>query len=139
MRRAFADLERTYDELRREVAATEVACDLRGLCCDFARSGQLLFATELEVEYARAHGGESPPDAPPDACPWFQRGRCELRDGRPLGCRVYFCDPAYAEKMTEIAERHHRRVVRIHEEHGLEYRYTRFVRTVREVSRCRGS
>ena len=52
-------------------------------------------------------------DAPPPArplddgatCPWQDgAGRCTARGARPLGCRVYFCDPSYegqAEPLTE--------------------------------------
>jgi Fe-S-cluster containining protein len=139
MNAAFAELEQVYDALQREVAAAGVACDLRGHCCDFARSGHVLFATDVEVAYARAHGGDPVPDAAAGQCPWFRGGRCHLRAGRPLGCRVYFCDPRYADKMNEIAERHHRRVVEIHRTHGLSYRYSMFVHTIREEVPCTGS
>jgi hypothetical protein len=33
--------------------------------------------------------------------------------------------------MQEIAERSHRRIVEIHERHGLSYRYERFVEALR--------
>lgn len=129
------ELKALYDALDVEVRATAVRCDLRGLCCDFAKAGHVLFATDVEVEYARAHGGAKPQDAAPDACPYFQGGQCRLRDGRPLGCRVYFCDPGYAAAMQELAERYHRKIVQLHEAHGVPYRYDRFVRTIREEGR----
>ena len=31
-------------------------------------------------------------------CPWQDsRGHCTAREARPLGCRVYYCDPAFEE------------------------------------------
>lgn len=127
-----AELEALYAELDAEVRSTAVRCDLRGVCCDFEKAGHVLYATDVEVEFARRNGGAHPPEAAPTACPFFQRARCTLRDGRPLGCRVYFCDPAYADAMHELAERYHRRVVQLHEAHGVAYRYAPFVRTIRE-------
>lgn len=131
---ALAELEQVYQDLAREVDAAAVRCDLSGVCCDFERSGHVLFATELEVEYARRHGASVVPEAPAVACPFFVDRRCELRNGRPLGCRVYFCDPNYAEKMHELAERHHRRVAEIHERHRIGYRYDRFIDRIRRPS-----
>ena len=131
---AFDELAALYGELAEELGATSVRCDLRGLCCDFDRSDHVLFSTDLEVRYARARGGTPVPEAAPGACPWFVGGTCRLRDGRPLSCRVYFCDPDFADEMSGIAERYHRSVIRIHERHGIPYRYSRFVETVRERS-----
>lgn len=130
-----AELEALYAALDSEVRATAVRCDLRGLCCDFERAGHVLYATDLEVDYARAHGADAVPEAPPKACPYFQGGQCRLRAGRPLGCRVYFCDPRYADAMHALAERYHRAIVALHDTHGIAYRYAPFVRTIREEPR----
>lgn len=129
---ALGELRALYQRLDAAVAAAAVRCDLRGLCCDFSRADHVLFATDLEVEYARANGGAEPPAAPAESCPYFQGGRCELRSGRPLGCRVYFCDPGYAETMSSLAERFHGEVKALHERHGVAYRYDRFIRRIRE-------
>lgn len=121
-----------YRELDAELAESNPRCELSGRCCDFPKAGHELFATDLEVEFARRHAGEVPA-APEKLCPFWRVGRCELRDGRPLGCRVYFCDPEFAAAMPEIAERFHRRIVALHSEFAIPYRYRRFVSSVREV------
>jgi len=58
-----------------------------------------------------------------DFCP-FQKGNlCTAREPRPLGCRVYYCDPAYQETGARISEEYLRRLKRLADEHGAEWRY----------------
>lgn len=131
---ALESLAILYRELDAELALHRPRCELSGRCCDFPTAGHELFATDLEVTFAR-RAAETVPAAPERLCPFWRMGRCELREGRPLGCRVYFCDPGFAAAMPEIAERFHRRIVALHESHGIPYRYRRFVSSVREEPR----
>jgi hypothetical protein len=130
---ALADLESLYRDFETELARHQPRCELSGRCCDFERAGHELFVTDLEVAYARAHATVPPANAPAKLCPYWQAGRCELRSGRPFGCRVYFCNKEFAEAMPELAERFHRRIVELHEKHGVTYRYRRFVVSIREA------
>ena len=58
-----------------------------------------------------------------DFCP-FQKGNlCTAREPRPLGCRVYYCDPAYQETGSRITEEYLRRLKRLADEHGADWRY----------------
>ncbi len=136
LERALAELRALYADLGREIESTGVRCARRGACCDFARADHVLFATALEVAYARRNGGAAPPPAAPGVCAFHVGGSCVLRAGRPLGCRVYFCDPDFAERMHDLAARYHDRVARLHEEHGLPYEYGRFVEMVRRPPRA---
>src|SRR5262249_11683593 len=52
-------------------------------------------------------------DAPPPVrplddgatCPWQDiHGRCTARESRPLGCRIFFCDPTYEQHAPELSE-----------------------------------
>lgn len=131
---AFDALRALYDELDAELAETNPRCEFSGRCCDFDAAGHELFSTDLEVAYARRFGGANPKDAPARLCPFWRAGRCELRKGRPFGCRVYFCDPDFAAAMPEVAERYHRKIVALHTRHGVPYRYRRFVASIRESS-----
>lgn len=128
---ALADLADLYAELEQTIRSAAPVCELSGVCCDFERADHTLFATDLEVEHARRSTADPLPDAPAHTCPYHQGGRCHLRAGRPLGCRVYFCDPSFARRMPEIAEEYHRRLVAIHERHGLTYRYRPFIQSIR--------
>ncbi len=102
-----AALQALYDQVDREVARFGPACQLSGRCCRFAEYGHTLFVSTLEIRYLVA--GAPEPFRPLDrgeTCPWQdQRGRCIAREARPLGCRIYYCDPTYQETAHEISER----------------------------------
>ncbi len=97
-----------YADLDAEVAGHQPACILSGRCCKFAEHGHTLFVSA--PEFALLLADAPAPSRPLDAgltCPWqdFQ-GRCTAREARPLGCRVYFCDPAYEPYSGPITEGH---------------------------------
>jgi hypothetical protein len=101
-----AQLRAVYDQVDREVARLGPVCELSGRCCRFAEYGHTLFVSTLEIRYLIA--GAPDPARPLDrgeTCPWQDRlGRCTARDARPLGCRVFYCDPTYQESAHEISE-----------------------------------
>jgi hypothetical protein len=102
-----AELRTLYDQVDREVARLGPVCQLSGRCCRFAEYGHTLFVSTLEIRYLVA--GAPRPSRPLDQgdhCPWQdQLGRCTARDARPLGCRIFYCDPTYQESAHEISER----------------------------------
>jgi hypothetical protein len=102
-----AELQVLYDQVDREVARLGPVCELSGRCCRFAEYGHTLFVSALEIRYLVA--GAPRPSRPLDRgenCPWQDRlGRCTARDTRPLGCRIFHCDPTYQESAHEISER----------------------------------
>ena len=57
--------------------------------------------------------------SPRDFCPFQQGNLCTAREPRPLGCRVYYCDPAYQETGGRISEEYLRRLKRLADEHGV--------------------
>lgn len=110
-----------------QVAAAGPVCHLSGRCCDFPVSGHVLYASALEVELVRTRH-EPPTPEQPGWCPFYRARRCTLRDLRPLGCRIYFCDPDYErDQMAGISATAHHRLKQIHDDHGLAYRYAPFV------------
>ncbi|MGO9923047.1 MAG: hypothetical protein ACLQIB_51170 [Isosphaeraceae bacterium] len=102
-----AELRALYDRVDRAVARIGPICQLSGRCCRFAEYGHTLFVSTLEIRYLVA--GAPRPSRPLDQgdhCPWQdQLGRCTARDSRPLGCRIFHCDPTYQESAHEISER----------------------------------
>jgi hypothetical protein len=101
-----AELRAVYEKVDREVAQLGPVCQLSGRCCRFAEFGHTLFVSTLEIRYLI--DGAPEPSRPLDrgeTCPWQdRRGRCTARDARPLGCRVFYCDPTYQESSHEISE-----------------------------------
>jgi hypothetical protein len=103
------------DDVRRDVLAVFAAaaaavraagprCDASGRCCRFTEYGHTLFISAFEAEILLE--GAPPYKGPVsrDTCPFQVNGLCTARDVRPLGCRIYFCDPAYLGRMAEITE-----------------------------------
>ena len=56
-------------------------------------------------------------------CPFQFENLCTAREPRPLGCRVYFCDPAYQETGQRISEKYVRQLKDLSNDLGLEWRY----------------
>jgi Fe-S-cluster containining protein len=129
---ASAELAALYARVDAEIAARNPRCELSGRCCDFPRSGHRLYATVPEAAFSLDAAGGSAPEAPSGLCPWWVDGRCANRAGRPLGCRIYFCDPGWTDAMPDVYERYHAELRALHERHGLPYRYAAFVEAVRE-------
>jgi Fe-S-cluster containining protein len=139
--RAFAALRLLYAEVEREIAARAPVCDLKGVCCDFERSDHVLYATRLETDYAvtqaQQRGSALAPSAelPPrerKLCPFWKDGLCTHREGRPLGCRIYFCDPSYDG--APLYERFHAAIQQLCAASGYPYSYGRFVNELPEAA-----
>lgn len=129
---ALAGLRELYRELEAELAALAPRCELSGRCCNFPASGLTLFSTDLELAHLAA---ATPLRAGRDAqlCPWWVEGLCTAREGRPLGCRVYFCDESKADELAALSERYHARLKQLHVASGARYLYAPFVRRVAEL------
>ncbi len=124
-RRFYAELRELYAELDAAVAAQGPVCQISGRCCRFQEYGHTLFLSAAEAAYLISEAPE--PVRPLDesqTCPWQDaRGRCTAREARPLGCRVFFCDPAYQEAAPAISEHFVSRLKRLAERHGLPWNY----------------
>jgi len=96
-----------YRDLDQAVAEQGPVCELSGRCCRFEEYGHTLFVSEAEAAILIADAPA--PVRPLDSgatCPWQDaKGRCVARGARPLGCRVYFCDPQYEGHAPAISER----------------------------------
>ncbi len=125
-------LREFYERVDAHVASHSPRCEMSGRCCDFPRSEHELFCSDMETDYAVAAAGGAVPEAASGQCPWYVDGLCKLRDGRPLGCRLYFCDPDWDEAMTDAYERFHGELRALHERWGVPYSYRRFVEATAE-------
>jgi hypothetical protein len=112
-----------YKDVDREVAAAGPVCVASGRCCRFKEYGHALFLSNLEADVllAQAPSYERPLDA--DFCPYQKEKLCTAREPRPLGCRVYFCDPHYQDTGNRITEKYLRRLKELAREFEVEWRY----------------
>ena len=120
-----APLRALYADLDAAVASRGPVCRLSGRCCRFTEYDHTLFLSVPEAELLLA---DAPPPARPldpgATCPWQDaRGRCTAREARPLGCRVYYCDPAFAPHAPELSEAYIGRLKRLADEHGWPWGY----------------
>jgi len=112
-----------YTEVDRDVAAAGPVCVASGRCCRFKEYGHTLFLSNLEADVLLS--AAPPYEAPVSSefCP-FQKGNlCNAREPRPLGCRIYYCDPSYQETGTALSEKYLHRLKQLAEEQGVAWLY----------------
>jgi Fe-S-cluster containining protein len=128
-------LRGVYAEVDAEVARLAPACAISGRCCRFEEYGHTLFVSA--PEFALLLADAPAPSRPLDegaTCPWQDdRGRCSARESRPLGCRVYFCDPSYQPKAPEVAEAGITRLKRLVDDLDLPWDYAPLHRHLRRA------
>lgn len=112
-----------YAEVDRQVAAAGPVCVASGRCCRFKEYGHVLYLSNLEAEVllASAPSYEQPVGA--DFCPFQQGNLCTAREPRPLGCRIYYCDPNYQETGSCITEDSLRQLKELAEREKLPWLY----------------
>jgi hypothetical protein len=125
-----AALHALYAALDAEVARLGPVCELSGRCCRFAEYGHTLFVSAPEMALLL---DEAPPPTRSldqgESCPWQDAlGRCTARAARPLGCRVYYCDPDYQPHAEALSEAFIDRLKRLVDGEGLPWDYAPFHR-----------
>ncbi len=66
-------------------------------------------------------------------CPFQIDKLCGVHALRPLGCRMYFCDPTSTEWQNDLYERLHAELRRLHDETGVPYRYVEWRQALIEL------
>ena len=112
-----------YAEVDREVAAAGPVCVASGRCCRFKEYGHVLFLSGLEAEVLLDAAPPYPQPVMADFCPFQKDNLCTAREPRPLGCRVYYCDPSYQETGNAITEKYLRRFKELAEQEGVDWHY----------------
>jgi Fe-S-cluster containining protein len=105
------------------VAAAGPRCEASGRCCRFKEYGHTLFLSNLEAEVLLEAAPTYEQPVTGDDCPFQVNNLCTAREPRPLGCRVYFCDPAYQETGNAISEKYLRQLKELAERFGIGWRY----------------
>lgn len=131
-------LQALYQDLDVEINQDGPRCQLSGRCCRFEEYGHTLFLSAPEAAVLLA---DAPPTVRPldegATCPWQDdRGHCQAREARPLGCRVYFCDPEYESRGEDLSENYLLRLKKLTEAEGWPWAYAplhHYLRAAREV------
>lgn len=124
-----AALEAVYAAAAHEIALRGPACWASGRCCNFARTGHLLYVTGLEAAYAADRA--APPPTTNDlaaarargGCPFQAANLCGAHPIKPLGCRLYFCDRSAQAWQHALSERLLADLRALHDRFSIPYRY----------------
>lgn len=128
----LAELDALFEELTSELAGDVHLCRMSGVCCDFLRCDHVLYATALEAWYTVNRSGDPSPADEPRLCPYWKKGMCTAREGRPVGCRTYFCAAERREERDRIYESFHARIASVGNRYGFPYEYAPFVELLAE-------
>ncbi len=112
-----------YKEVDQAVAAAGPVCVASGRCCRFKEYGHVLFLSNLEAEVLLANAPPYDQPVSTDFCPFQKDNLCTAREPRPLGCRVYYCDPSYQETGQRISEEYLQRLKALADEQKVAWRY----------------
>jgi Fe-S-cluster containining protein len=122
-----------YADLQLEIDRRQPLCVMSGRCCRFDEYGHRLYVTTAELAAFTADLADLKPLTPPrpgaepssgaGGCP-FQTGKiCRVHLIRPMGCRVFFCDPTAKDWQAEVYERFHSRLKNLHDKLSIPYAY----------------
>jgi hypothetical protein len=112
-----------YADADREVAAAGPVCVASGRCCRFKEFGHVLFISNLEADVLLHAAPHYDTPVSSDFCPFQKENLCTAREPRPLGCRVYFCDPGYQEASHAITEKYLAQLKELADAHNVPWRY----------------
>ena len=112
-----------YRQVDAEVAAAGPVCVASGRCCRFKEYGHTLFLSNLEADVLLESAPPYQLPVTPDFCPFQQERLCTARESRPLGCRIYFCDPTYQETGRNLSEKYLHKLKELAREHGAQWQY----------------
>ena len=118
-----AAVEAVYAAADHAVAEAGPRCDASGRCCRFKEYGHTLFLSHFEAEILLESALPFAQPVSADGCPFQVNGLCTARESRPLGCRIYFCDPSYQETGNRITEESLAALKRIADEHDTGWMY----------------
>lgn len=133
--RFIAAMDAFYQRLASQIDGHRPVCRNRGACCRFGEFGHRLYVTAVELAYfAGTVGRERAAPEAASACPYQIEGLCDVRESRPMGCRVFFCESAgqgWQEDLTESALGELRT---IHEQFDIPYAYSEWLTALRQLS-----
>jgi Fe-S-cluster containining protein len=124
-----------FEQIDRTVAGYFPVCRNRGECCHFSTYGHKLYVTSIELIHFVRHALPAwrKPEREP-ACPYQIEGLCAARSFRPLGCRIFFCDPDTRDWQGPEYERRLIELRQIGTDFVIDYRYIEWLSAIGELT-----
>ncbi len=119
----FPEILEIYRQADAAVAAAGPVCRASGRCCRFTEYGHRMYLSNLEAAVLLAGAPPYQKPVSADFCPFQKDNLCTAREPRPLGCRIFFCDPSYQETGNQIMEHFLGRLKELAVAHGLDWEY----------------
>jgi len=118
-----AEVAALYREAEREIAVAGPVCVASGKCCRFKEYGHVLFLSNLEADVLLNAAPLYETPVLTDFCPFQKNNLCTAREPRPLGCRVYYCDPNYQETGNAITEKYLNKLKQLAQDNDVDWEY----------------
>lgn len=117
-----------YATLDAQIAERNPKCVASGRCCRFDSYQHRLYVTGLELAWVVVNAPNEPiiqveDHVTVDGCPYQSNGLCAIREWRPMGCRIFFCDPDAQAWENEVYEAFLTQLRSMHDSHNVPYRY----------------
>lgn len=130
-----AEVEALYADLDSTISSHNPTCWNYGKCCRFGEFGHRLYVTAVELaHFVRGMAPAwKPPTADSSACPYQIEGKCTARTHRPLGCRIFYCDPNSQDWQNGEYEKRLAQLKGIGASHEVPYRYLEWLSALAEV------
>ncbi len=123
-----------YAALDARVASRNPRCINRGACCRFDSFGHKLFVTPVELAYFLANRDvPAPGEIDAGSCPYHSQGLCTTRAGRPIGCRIFFCEVESQGWQPEESEATLREIKELHDRFSVPYIYVEWLAALCEL------
>lgn len=120
---------RIYGQITDRLRSIAPRCERSGRCCQFEEFGHRLYVTTAElaafVAQAKLRKELTEYSARPDggACRYQLGKLCQAHEIRPMGCRIFFCDPTKDQQLNELYEQMHRQLKDLHDRLRIPYYY----------------
>jgi hypothetical protein len=126
------ELSQIYKELDQCLSEIAPECRACGECCHFDSFGHVLYASSLEVDYLLEKNGP-PKEVPKNVCPYLVNNSCTAREGRTLGCRIFFCQKDWQDTSQDLYHIYFRRIKELSIKYQLEWRYAPMLSSLGEL------
>lgn len=131
-------VEQLYAQVQAAIDQRRPVCEMSGRCCRFEEYGHRLYVSTIELAaFVKQASGARRREADDGGCPFQQNKLCTVHPIRPLGCRMFFCDPSSSAWQNQAYEQFHARIKALHEGFGIPYYYVEWREGLRALSEAK--